>query len=895
VGSVFVDRVEHIEALEAFLHEVAQGKGGVFVVQGEQGIGKSALLKEVVRRTQGRPDVATCRIVQVRCLSWIGADNAYGPVIDVLMMLQRPRRSVFRLFGRSAAQAVPELVSLVPALGPLLKAAAQITQTALDSGSAQGDSLMPYRQSVARTVATALADAAARGGPTAVFIDDAHWLDPSSLLVLEHLVELLERGGQAIGLILGHRSDPGPEPGIVTDALARWESQGLLTRRRIGGLPEHAVTDLVRLHLAGPVAASVPAKLIDLTKGHPVFVTQCLRLIGPDGVLRGPLPETVGPLVRGRLASLDPATMELLVIGATQGETFETGVVARVAGKPTDEIVRRLHELSRRHGLIVAVPAPDWALDGFSDHYRFENALLQMAVRAEQSPAQARKRHHLIANALAGSANGSGTGTLPLPVRLDIARHYSLAQQWDDAEREQFALARELAVGGLSFSEAEALCRQAVESARRLPSTADERDGRLARAIELLLSLTEVSWQGRSGTADGEGLDAWAREAEEAGRRSGDLPLIARTALLHGKCLLRTQGLQPALGKLEEAVGLAQECNDPSALFVALAEYGSQLPKRDLAAGLRVLRQAEELYERAGLHNSGDPVVGHVRNLAEMQLGVSLFDAGHLVTARDRLAGCLRRVRIEPVHAELPVGLNYLAQVQRAMGSESEARDALEEALAFEEARGGASGWHANNVALLALLLSGEPGERDRCRAMVEAAWQETQRTWLLDLVPIVRNLRAEVVLNLSGSDPAELAVADRLAEETVWETSQTGMVRSGVAAMILRSRIHLELSDAAAAAGFAREAVAILDRVGDLPALRTEEVLYHASLALRAADSPEEADALALRARTEVLRKAELMTSPVDRNQFLRGVVLNRAILGTPAPLGSVRDHPQW
>jgi hypothetical protein len=217
------------------------------------------------------------------------------------------------------------------------------------------------------------------------------------------------------------------------------------------------------------------------------------------------------------------------------------------------------------------------------------------------------------------------------------------------------------------------------------------------------------------------------------------------------------------------------------------------------------------------------------------------------------------------------------------MGSESEARDALEEALAFEETRGGASGWHANNMALLALLLSDEPGERDRSRAMVEAAWQETQQTWLLDLAPIVRNLYAEVVLNLAGSDPAELALADRLAEETVRETPRTGMVRSGVAALILRSRIHLELPDAVAAAGFAREAVAILDRVGDMPALRTEEVLHHASLALRMADSPEEADALALRARTEVLRKAELMTSPVDRNRFLRGIALNRAILGMP------------
>ncbi|MET9513751.1 AAA family ATPase [Streptomyces sp. NPDC002994] len=884
MGTVFVDRVEHTEALERFLREVVQGNGGVFLVQGEQGIGKSALLREAVRRSQGRPDAPGCRIVQVKCLDQIGADNAYGPVIDVLTELQPPRRSLLRRFGRSTVQAAPELVSLVPALGPLLKAAAQITQTALDSGSAQSDSLLPYRQSVARTVATALADAGARGGPTAVVIDDAQWLDPSSLLVLEHLVELLERGGgRGLGLVLGHRSDPGSEPGIVADALARWEIQGWLTRRRLGGLPEHAVADLVRLHLAGPVAASLPARLSELTKGHPVFVTQCLRLVDTDGVLRGPLPESVGPLIRGRLAGLDPATMELLVIGATQGETFETAVVAQVAEQPANEVVRRLHELSRRHGLILPVPAPDWAQDGLSDHYRFENALLHMAVRGEQSHAQSRERHGRIAAALSGTLEGGApeNGALPLPVRLDIARHYALAQRWDDAAREQFALARALAVDGLSFSEAEALCRQAVESARRLPATAADRDGRLARAIELLLSLTEVRWQGRPGTAEGQDLEERAREAEEAGRRSGDRPLIARTALLHGKCLLRTRGLQPALDKLEEAVGLARDCDDPAALFVALAEYGSQLPKRDLAAGLRVLRQAEELYERAGLRDSGDPVVDHVRNLAEMQHGVSLFDAGYLDRARDRLTGCVQRLRTEPVHAELPIVLNYLGQLHRAMGSWGEACDALREAMAFEEARGGASGWHANNMALLALLLSHDPGERVRCRAMAEAAWRETEQTWLLDLAPIVRNLYAEVLLNLAGADRAELALADRLAEETVLETPRTGMVRSQVAALTLRGRIHLRLADAATAARFAREAVAILDRVGDMPALRTEEVLHHAALAVRAAGSPEEADALARRARTEVIRKAELIGSAVDRDRFLREVQLNRSILG--------------
>ncbi|CAM5602710.1 hypothetical protein SFUMM280S_07476 [Streptomyces fumanus] len=57
----------------------------------------------------------------------------------------------------------------------------------------------------------------------------------------------------------------------------------------------------------------------------------------------------------------------------------------RRGGRRTDGALHR----RRPHGLIVPVPSPDWALDSFSDHYRFENALLHLVVQAEQSPAQA--------------------------------------------------------------------------------------------------------------------------------------------------------------------------------------------------------------------------------------------------------------------------------------------------------------------------------------------------------------------------------------------------------------------------------------------------------------------------------------------------------------------------
>ncbi|MFD5560374.1 ATP-binding protein [Kitasatospora griseola] len=887
MATFFVDRAEHMAASGGFLRSVAEGQGGVLVIQGEQGIGKSALLREIVRSGgQASGDEPECRFVQARCLDRIGTENAYGPIVDILTLLQPPRRSFLRRLGRSTVNAAPELVSLVPTLGPLLKTAAQVVQSAIDSPSAQPDSMAPLMQSVARAVAGALEDAAADGGPTVIVLDDVQWLDPSSLLVLEHFVERLYDTEISIGVILGCRSGPGNEVGAVPEALARWELAGWCTRSRLAGLPHDAVETLVQQHHSGPVAASLSARVSELTKGHPVFVTQCLRMVGANGDLQGPLPDTVGPLIRRRLSGLDEETLDLLIIGATQGETFDSVVVAKVSGHPVDRVAGRLHQLSRRQGLVQSVPPPAWAQDESADYYCFENALLHMAVLDERSAGQARDGHGRIAAALAGE--GAEHAELSIPVRLEIARHYRLAHRWDDAARTQFALARELAVSGMSFSEAEALSKQAVESTRKLSAAAEDRDLRLARAIELLLSLTEARWQGRPGAAETTDLEAHAQEAEDAARRSGDAEMIVRALLMHGRVLLKTKGLQPCLEKLQDAVRLAQEGSDPALLFAARSAYGGQLTKRDLATGLREQLEAEEQYEHARAQHDAKDRVRHVLNISsELQLGVNLFDAGYLDRAKDRLSRCVERLRHDPVNNNLPVALNYLSQLHIAMGSEDEASDALREAREFDERLGGASGWHAYNTALLALVLSHgphAPGQRHRSRSLIEEAWRETEHTWLLDLVPIVRNLYAEVVMNISGNDPDDLAFGIRLTAETVRETSRTGMVRSEVAALSLQSRLRLKQRNAAEAGRLARAAVEILDEVGDLPALRTEEVLHHAAVALRAAGCEDEADGLARRAREEVTRKANLIDSLTDRERFLRDVPLNRAILGSDA-----------
>ncbi|MGW2785915.1 ATP-binding protein [Streptomyces populi] len=418
MATVFVDRTEHIAASDAFLRAVAGGEGGVLVVRGEQGMGKSALLREVTRSGRAPQGAPKCRFVQARCIDRIGTHNAYGPVIDILAALRpQPRRSLLRRLGRSTQQAAPELLSLVPALGPLLKAATQIVQTAIDSPAAQPDSMAPLMQGAARAVASALEEAATASGPTVIVLDDVQWLDPSSMLVLEYLVERLHREELAVGLLLGHRTDPGADSGVFSEVLAQWELRGWCSMRTLTGLPHAAVADLVRQHHPGPVAPSLPARLSELTKGHPVFVTQCLGMLSAAGDFHGPLPDAVGPLIRRRLDGLDPEILELLVTGATQGETFDSAVVAAASGQPPGLVAGWLHRVSRRHGLIRVVPPLPWAQDPSVDYYRFENALVQMAVLDEQSAGQARKTHARIAAALAGE--GTDRDDLPIPKTQD--------------------------------------------------------------------------------------------------------------------------------------------------------------------------------------------------------------------------------------------------------------------------------------------------------------------------------------------------------------------------------------------------------------------------------------------------------------------------------------------
>lgn len=886
----FVDRVNYMAELDGLVAGLADRRGEALVIEGHSGMGKSALLAEFARRVgerSGTPEA--CRVVLTSCYPEIGAGLTYAPVVDLLQQLHEQAgqpgwwRRVFRGAGRGVATSAPDVLSaIVPGLGAAWNIGREVTEAALNSGSVPLDSVMPMQLGAAARIADALLDMVRDGLPVVALLDDIQHIDPSSLLILDRLVRRLD--GEPLVLVLSYSSDREPNGGsaaAVEALLAAWEDQGLVQRRWLAGLPPEAVQELVeRRHPGAP--AELSTELVQLTGGHSVFVRMCLEEWNPGsgGIV---LPRSLTRVVDSRLRLLGEQDRRLITMAAAQGGIFLSNIVAEALDESHDEVLERLRRIADEQQLIVAeAELPAWARGDQADCYRFEHGALWRVIYEQQTMEQRRSRHARIAQVLtAHSGQDAALGR-----RLEIAHHLDRGglpclRASADAH---YALARSAALDGLSFVEAEQHCEVAIRAARALSEKEPERDRCLVTAIELLLSLTEVRWRGRHQPAGGPDIDVLAAEAEQAAVRCGDARLIARTTLLRGKTLLATQGLMPSLKKLREAVERAEQAGDPVALFVAKVEYGRQVSKRRLADGLEQLREVERMYASdPDLAAVDDPVLQHARNLAEMQLAISLYDSGHIGEARARLLRCADRLRHEPMAVELPIALNYLAQVHMATGAWAQAEEVLREALAAEEEkRGGDSGWHAYNAALLAGLLAADPQRREESLELAEAAWLETERTWLANLVPIVRNLFAEVLLDVADGNLDTVRRADRLALATRVETDETGMVRSQIAALVLRSRAHLLMGESAVALDMAREALRTLDEVGDMPALRTEEVLFAAATALRAAGSEGEAEELLGRARSEVTRKAGLIDDVDLRRRFLGHVPLNRRILDT-------------
>ena len=362
-GTPLVGRSTEMAQLRAAHDSLGPG-GGVVLVEGEAGIGKTRLVEDFL---------ATLRMDGVQVLRARAFEEesglAYGPVSDALRTRLRSGREWLATIDErplgEAARLVPELLQ----------------------GSRPSE-LRPDGPGAETRFMSALWDtlAAATAGPApgVLFLDDAQWADDATIALLAFgLRRVTDR---PLVLVMTGRT---PYDHALRRAARSAVRAGRGVAVQLERLSERSVAELLRATRAEEVPPAVAHRLWETTEGVPLFVLEYLRTL--DHSSDWPVPVGARELVAVRLGPLSETARQTLSAAAVIGRSFTADAVRLVSGRTPDETVPSLEELVRQ-GLLH-----EGSLD-----YDFGHGLVRTLVY-EGTPLARRRLLHNRAAELAGA------------------------------------------------------------------------------------------------------------------------------------------------------------------------------------------------------------------------------------------------------------------------------------------------------------------------------------------------------------------------------------------------------------------------------------------------------------------------------------------------------------
>ncbi|MEE8370356.1 MAG: hypothetical protein V3S00_06280, partial [Dehalococcoidia bacterium] len=509
---------------------------------------------------------------------------------------------------------------------------------------------------------------ASKSQPIVLVLDDLHWADKPSLLLLQFLARELR--GARLMVLATYRDVELRRGHPLSQTLAELSREGLSQRILLRGLTERDVARFIEI-TAGitPPEALVEAVYRE-TEGNPFFVNEVVRLLVADGRLDQPeevkswsvtIPQGVREVVGRRLDHLSEECNRVLTIASVVGREFGLDALERVSDLTGDRLLEVLEEAV---GARVVTEVPRAV-----GRYSFTHALIRETLYEELGTTRRVRLHRQIGEVLE-SLHGDNLE----PHLAELAHHFSEAAQGGDVDKAiEYATRAGARATSLTAYEDAAKHYQTALQALDAKDKPDE-----AQRCELLLALGEAG--NRAGDRDR--AKETCLQAADMARKRNDAESLARAALgfvgMFGQWGVvdnRTVGvLEEALDALGEedsalralllsrlgmelwfsgspepaelpsrkSVEVARRAGDPTALAEALfIRYlvlgGPQHVEDRLAAGTEIVRLAEE----TGARDKG-PYGHYFRIVALLEMG-SLKAGYDAVEAYARLAEELRQ------------------------------------------------------------------------------------------------------------------------------------------------------------------------------------------------------------------------------------------------------------
>jgi len=577
--SPFVGRTAELEKLRSLMPRAEGERRRVALLAGEPGAGKSRLAREFA-----------AQVAREGVLVLYGACDAvvrtpYGPFVEALERLVRVTdeaqlRAALGAGGGELTRLLPDLSVQVGGLGQPMKADADTERHRLHTA-----------------VADLLANVS-RTRPILLVLEDGHWADPTTLLLLRHLTR--SAWSARLLILATFRDSEADVPAELSETLADLRRSDDVVRMRLEGLSGAEVSALVS-RAAGsnanpddPELHELATTIHDLTAGNAFLVCELWRAAVETGIVEvaagqvkviRPLsefgtPESVREVVNQRLSRLGPRTIELLELAAAAGPEFELEPIRRAAGIAEPELLAALEE-AVGSGMIEELHTKRLAC-------RFTHEIVRRALYDRLSRLRRAELHLRVGEALESATTDSDRAL------ADLAHHFGAAAPFGGVERaiDYNLRAARAASAALAFDDAAMRLRTAIEIGIQ---GEPERAG-------ALLELGAASH--RAGKAT-DALDAFVSAAEIA-RALDSGELLARAAIGYEDACWRPGVIRrDATELLEEALATVDDSSEELriGLLAGLSRALNFAGERERGALVRdnAIALARRYEDRAGL------------------------------------------------------------------------------------------------------------------------------------------------------------------------------------------------------------------------------------------------------------------------------------------------------
>jgi class 3 adenylate cyclase len=494
-GRVFVGRENELAELRSAADEVLGGRGRLVLISGEPGIGKTRTAEELATYAQLRG----ANVHWGRGHEDEGAP-AYWPWVQAIRSYARDADPVALAWEMGAGAG--DIARVVPEVAERIGGVA-VPPEAEDEAA---------RFRLFDSIAGFLASAAA-SRPLVIVLDDLHWADEPSLLLLQFLARGL--GDSRLLLIGTYRDVEVGRHHPLARVLGELPGGAEGNRIVLHGLGERDVRGYIEMTAGAEPAPELVRAVHDQTEGNPFFLAEVVRLLAAEGMLETPstgaltIPQGVRDVVGRRLDRLSEEANRALGVGAAIGRDFDVEVLARVAGEDSGSVDGALAEAVSAQ--LIAQTSPG--------RFRFSHALVRETLYEELSATQRPVLHRRIAETL---EEVYASDPARLRRRLaEVAHHFLEGAPGGDPEKavDYAVRAAGSAMAQLGYEEAAELYGRALETLELCEP--DEQ-----RSCELLVALGEAQTKA--------GKMAEARRtfdrAAEAALALGSTELLVRAA-----------------------------------------------------------------------------------------------------------------------------------------------------------------------------------------------------------------------------------------------------------------------------------------------------------------------------------------------------------------------------